>query len=97
MTNNESMSLPMPVFAGGTKAITMTPVVGKPLREYAEVFIPGEEPIEDGEIRVTMLGSGNPWPIRARRQPASSSKSATPSATFWFSTSGQAHLRTMPA
>jgi ribonuclease Z len=66
MTNIESMSLPMPVFAGGTKAITMTPVVGKPLREYAEVFIPGEEKLEDGEMRVTVLGSGNPWPTRAQ-------------------------------
>jgi ribonuclease Z len=66
MTNSESMSLPMPAFAGGTKAITMTPVVGKPRREYAEVFIPGEEPIEDGEMRVTVLGSGNPWPTRAQ-------------------------------
>jgi ribonuclease Z len=66
MTNSESVSLPMPVFAGGTKAITMKPVVGKPLREYAEVFIPGEEKLEDGEIRVTMLGSGNPWPTRAQ-------------------------------
>ena len=66
MTNREFMSLPMPAFAGGTKAITMTPVVGMPRREYAEVFIPGEEPLEDGEIRVTVLGSGNPWPTRAQ-------------------------------
>ena len=27
-TNNESMPLPAPVFLGGTKAITLTPVVG---------------------------------------------------------------------
>lgn len=60
------MFLPMPEFIGGTKAITMTPVVGKPRREYAEVFIPGEEPLADGEIRVTVLGSGNPWPTRAQ-------------------------------
>jgi len=66
MKNTESMSLPMPAFAGGTKAITMTPVVGKPRREYAEMFIPGEEPLDDGEIRVTVLGSGNPWPTRAQ-------------------------------
>ena len=66
MTNNESMALPMPAFFGGTKAITMTPVVGKPRREYAEMFIPGEEPLDDGEMRVTVLGSGNPWPTRAQ-------------------------------
>lgn len=35
MTNNESNSLPLPAYAGGTKAITLTPVVGTPHREYA--------------------------------------------------------------
>ena len=48
--NNKSMSLPVPAFAGGTKAITRTPVVGTPRRAYAEMFIPGEEKLEDGEI-----------------------------------------------
>lgn len=62
----ESMSLPVPVFSGGTKAITTTPVVGTPRREYAEMFIPGEERLEDGELRVTVLGSGNPWATRAQ-------------------------------
>jgi ribonuclease Z len=66
MTNNESVSLPVPAFAGGTKAITYTPIVGTPQREYAEMFIPGEEELEDGEMRVTVLGSGNPWPTRAQ-------------------------------
>jgi ribonuclease Z len=66
MTKMESMSMPRPAFAGGTKAITLTPVVGTPRRKYAEMFIPGEEKLEDGEIRVTVLGSGNPWPTRAQ-------------------------------
>jgi ribonuclease Z len=56
----------VPVFAGGTKAITMTPVVGTPRRKYTDVFIPGEEKIEDGEMRVTVLGSGNPWVTRGQ-------------------------------
>lgn len=59
--NGKSMSLPVPAFAGGTKAITVTPVVGTPRRQYAEMFIPGEEKLADGEMRVTVLGSGNPW------------------------------------
>ncbi len=66
MTNNDPMSLPVPAFMGGKKAITMTPVVGTPRREYAEMFIPGEEQLEDGELRVTVLGSGNPWNTRAQ-------------------------------
>jgi ribonuclease Z len=66
MTTSDPTSLPEPVFAGGTKAITTTPVVGTPRREYAEMFVPGEEELEDGEIRVTVLGSGNPWVTRAQ-------------------------------
>jgi ribonuclease Z len=66
MTNIDPTPLPAPVFAGGTKAITTTPVVGTPRREYAEVFVPGEEELEDGELRVTVLGSGNPWATRAQ-------------------------------
>jgi ribonuclease Z len=66
MTDSDLTSLPAPVFAGGTKAITLTPVVGAPRREYAETFVPGEEELEDGELRVTVLGSGNPWATRAQ-------------------------------
>jgi ribonuclease Z len=66
MTDNDLTSLPAPTFAGGNKAITLTPVVGTPRREYAETFVPGEEALEDGELRVTVLGSGNPWTTRAQ-------------------------------
>jgi ribonuclease Z len=67
MTKRESISLPMPVFAGGTKAITLTPIVGTPRREYAELFLPGAEELEeDDEMRVTVLGSGNPWVTRGQ-------------------------------
>ena len=48
MTNSDPMSLPAPAYAGGTKAITMTPIVGTPRREYAEMFVPGAEALEDG-------------------------------------------------
>ena len=66
MSTNEPTPMPLPTFAGGTKAITVTPVVGTPQREYAETFVPGAEPLEDGELRVTVLGSGNPWATRAQ-------------------------------
>ena len=66
MTNDEPTALPLPAFAGGTGAITLTPVVGSPRRGYAEAYVPGDEPLEDGELRVTVLGSGNPWPTRAQ-------------------------------
>jgi ribonuclease Z len=66
MTNNEPMSLPAPAFMGGTKPITLSPVVGTPRRQYAEMLVPGEEVLKDGELRVTVLGSGNPWNTRAQ-------------------------------
>jgi ribonuclease Z len=66
MTTSDPVSLPVPAFAGGTKAISMTPIVGKPRRAYAEMYIPGEEELEAGEMRVTVLGSGNPWVTRGQ-------------------------------
>jgi ribonuclease Z len=66
MTDDDPTTLPEPAFAGGTRAITATPVVGAPRRRYAEMFVPGAEELEDGEIRVTVLGSGNPWVTRAQ-------------------------------
>jgi ribonuclease Z len=59
-TTGEANTLPTLAFMGGTKAMTLTSIVGTPKRDYAEVFIPGEEALEDGELRVTVLGSGNP-------------------------------------
>lgn len=53
-------------FLGGTKAIATTPIIGQPAEPYADVFVPGAEPLRDGEIRVTVLGSGNPPPTRAQ-------------------------------
>jgi len=66
MTASDPVSLPVPAFAGGTKAITTTPIVGKPRRMYAEMYVPGEEELEIGEMRVTVLGSGNPWVTRGQ-------------------------------
>ncbi len=66
MVDDKPTSLPMPTFAGGTMAITLTPVVGKPRHPYPGNFVPGEEKLEDGELRVTVLGSGNPWVTRAQ-------------------------------
>lgn len=65
-TSDRIADLPPLAFAGGTKAITLDPIVGNPRRKYAETYVPGEEELEDGELRVTMLGSGNPWPTRAQ-------------------------------
>ena len=44
MNTKESKTLPPLGFMGGTKALTLTPIVGTPKWEYAESFVPGEEP-----------------------------------------------------
>jgi ribonuclease Z len=66
MTQEDLSTLDAPQFAGGKTALTTTPIVGTPRRKYAEMFVPGDEPLEDGELRVTVLGSGNPWVTRAQ-------------------------------
>ena len=49
------------------KALTDTPVVGlqegEALREYTDVFVPGQEELAADEMRITCTGSGNP-PVR---------------------------------
>ncbi len=50
--------------------LSTAPVVGTPARAYAHAMVPGTEPLGDGEMRVTVLGSGDPW---IRRSQASGS------------------------
>jgi ribonuclease Z len=55
------------------RAITKTPVVRKkegPLKKYPEYYLPGKEPLGKNEMRITVLGSGGPTPVR-RAQAAS--------------------------
>ena len=50
------------------KPLTKTPVItkmeGVSLKKYPEHYIPGKEPLADNEMRVTVLGSGSPTPVR---------------------------------
>jgi ribonuclease Z len=55
---------------GSVLPLSTTSVVGKPARVYSPTFVPGSEPLTAGEIRVTILGSGDPW---IRRSQASGS------------------------
>jgi len=51
------------------RPLTKTPVVvkkaGADLKQYPETFIPGEEELSEDEIRLTCIGSGNPFIRRA--------------------------------
>jgi len=57
-----------PVTLSG-KPITKTPLVIKTdkskVKDYPEHFIPGNEVLADDEMRITIMGSGTPAPIRA--------------------------------
>lgn len=66
MTDVSPTALPALTYLGGTTAMTTTPVVGTPAQSYPAIYVPREEPIQDGEMRVTVLGSGNPPPTRAQ-------------------------------
>ena len=46
--------------------LSTAPVVGTPSRPYQPTLVPGAEPLAAGEIRVTILGSGDPWIRRAQ-------------------------------
>jgi ribonuclease Z len=46
---------------GSTHPLTTTPVVGTSSRSYAKPFVPGSEDLAAGELRVTILGSGDPF------------------------------------
>ena len=48
-------------YEGGTQPLTTTPAVGTPHRKYKATFEPGTEPLDPDEIRVTILGSGDPF------------------------------------
>ena len=56
------------------KPITKTPVIAKvknvSLKKYPEHYIPGKESLANNEMRITVLGSGGPAPVR-RAQAAS--------------------------
>ena len=57
------------------KPITKTPVIAKKegvtLKKYPEHYIPGEEKLGDNEMRISVMGSGSPTPVR-RAQACSS-------------------------
>ncbi len=51
---------------GSSVPLTTTPVVGTPTLAYPSTVIPDQERVADGEIRVTILGSGDPFVNKAQ-------------------------------
>ena len=53
-----------PVVSGGTLAITSSPEIGIPEKEYPENYVPGTEELGEDELRLTFLGTGMPFPTK---------------------------------
>ena len=79
---------------GSATPLSTTPVVGMPAREYPSTMVPGTEPLDPGEIRVTVLAAATRGSAGARRRDRSWSRSATPRRTSSSSTSARAPSRT---
>ena len=60
------MAALVPAYLGGTAALSTDPTVGTSEVDRPDVFVPGTEDLEDGEIRVSVLGSGLPWVTKAQ-------------------------------
>jgi len=53
-------------YENGRMPLTATPVIGTPNRSYAQAFEPGTEDLDAAEMRVTVLGSGDPFVRRSQ-------------------------------
>ena len=60
------MSEFLPAYLGGTSALTTDALVGTSEVERSDVFVPGSEELAEGEIRVSILGSGLPWVTKSQ-------------------------------
>ena len=79
-----SLDLPELAHLGGTQALTTTPVVGTPQRQRPDTYIPGAEELTPGEIRVTVLGSGDPWIRRSQASGSLLIEVGNPEKDFFF-------------
>jgi ribonuclease Z len=70
MSDPMRQELPTLAHLGGDRALTTTPIVGSPARAHPDIYVPGTEELGGSEIRVTVLGSGDPF---IRRSQASGS------------------------
>ena len=59
--NYDAEKFLVPVASGGDKALTVTPVIGNPTKEYPEFYVPGEEELAADEMRVIFCGTGLPY------------------------------------
>ncbi len=82
---------------GGTQALTTSPVVGNPAQDRPETYVPGAEELAPGEIRVTVLGSGDPWIRRSQASGSLLIEVGNPEKDFFFFDLGSGALANFTA
>jgi ribonuclease Z len=90
-------TLPKPAHLGGTRALTTTPVVGAPAHPRPGTYVPGAEELGRGEIRVTVLGSGDPWIRRSQASGSLLIEVGNPERDFFFFDLGSGALANFTA
>ncbi len=60
------MSQFQPAYLGGTTALTPEPIIGSTDIDASRQMVAGEEDLAEGEIRVSILGSGLPWVTKSQ-------------------------------
>jgi len=55
-----------PAYLGGKAALSSDAIVGSPELKRSDALVPGTEELVEGEIRVSILGSGLPWVTKAQ-------------------------------
>jgi ribonuclease Z len=82
----------VPAHLGGTEPMATTPVVGEPATPVAPMYVPGTETLAPGEIRVTVLGSGDPWIRRSQASGSLLIEVGNPEKDFFFFDLGSGSL-----
>lgn len=85
-------AIPIPAHLGGTEALTDTPVVGELAELLAPMYVPGAETLAPGEIRVSVLGSGDPWIRRSQASGSLLIEVGNPEQDFFFFDLGSGSL-----
>jgi ribonuclease Z len=90
MDTNSTMG--QPAHLGGTQPMTSTPVVGVPRGAQAPMYVPGAEDLSAAEIRVSVLGSGDPWIRRSQASGSLLIEVGNPEKDFFFFDLGSGSL-----
>jgi ribonuclease Z len=89
--------LPLLAHLGGNQALTTTPIVGVPAHPRPDTYVPGAEELAPGEIRVTVLGSGDPWIRRSQASGSLLIEVGNPEKDFFFFDLGSGALANFTA